>query len=195
MKKKHANPYVNYCKIEGVEPVFSGSPLNGIWTTYFFPSDLKIFLFKLHHNIIGINSCVHHFNVDRNPSCTFCIKNKNFLAERETFQHFFWDCPTSNYVINMFLDSYTRIDVNKKKEIYFTGIVHDGTKDDFVLPVFLVCCILKYTLWNFKLKHKLPGWYSFHSEFFYTFNLIINCSNKMLKLIRNCDWLKQNGDV
>jgi hypothetical protein len=164
IKKKNANPHVNYCKIAGVTAISSGTALNSVWTTYFFPSDLKTFLFKLHHSIIGINSRIHHFNVDRDPSCTFCIKNKNFPAERETFQHFFWDCPTSNYVINRFSDMYTRVDENKKKEIYFTGIVRDGNKDDFVLPVFLVCCIIKYTLWNFKLKHKLPGWYSLFSQ-------------------------------
>jgi hypothetical protein len=86
------------------------------------------------------------------------------------------------------------VEEDKKKEIYFTGILSDGTKDDFVLPVFLICCVIKYTLWNFKLRHKLPGWYSFHSEFFYTFNLIVNCSNKLLNMTRNCDWLKQNRE-
>jgi hypothetical protein len=54
--KKNTNPYVNFCKIAGVAETDSGSSVNTIWTTYYFPSDLKTFLFKLHHNIIGINS-------------------------------------------------------------------------------------------------------------------------------------------
>jgi hypothetical protein len=62
--KKNTNPYVNFCKIAGVAETDSGSSVNAIWTTYYFPSDLKTFLFKLHHNIIGINSRVHHFNME-----------------------------------------------------------------------------------------------------------------------------------
>jgi hypothetical protein len=91
--KKNTNPYINFCKIAGVAAADSGSPVNDIWTTYYFPSDLKTFLFKLHHNIIGINSRVHHFNMERDLSCTFCTKKRNFPAERETFQHFFLGLP------------------------------------------------------------------------------------------------------
>jgi hypothetical protein len=80
--------------------------LNALWSIYFLPSDLKTFLFKLHHNILGLNSRVHHFNEQRDPACFFCTKTGNLPAERETFQHFFWYCPTTEKIINKFWETF-----------------------------------------------------------------------------------------
>jgi hypothetical protein len=94
-------PLDNFATIAGTGPVPAQSKpyINGMWTLNFFPSDIKTFLFKLYHNILGINSRVHHINGDRDPSCTFCSKAKNLPAEIETFQHLFWDCPSVNAII------------------------------------------------------------------------------------------------
>jgi phage-related protein len=158
------------------------------------PAEIKTFLFKLHHNIIGLNSRIHHFNLNRDPTCTFCNKCKNFPAERETFQHFFWDCPTTSKIITVFFQRYLTINVDNARDTYFTGIVFTASKNEFSLPVFVICCLMKYIFWCFKLKNKLPTWHSFNSEFFYVFNVMLNSSNKFATTVRNCKWLNQYGD-
>jgi hypothetical protein len=105
-RKRHTNPYINYCNIAGTMPVSSGASVNSIWTLNIMPAEIKTFLFKLHHNIIGLNSRIHHFNLNRDPACTFCNKCKNLPAERETFQHFFWDCPTTSKIISVFFSNF-----------------------------------------------------------------------------------------
>jgi hypothetical protein len=60
--KKPKCPLDNYATIAGtgLVPAQSKPYINGMWTLNFFPSDIKTFLFKLHHNILGLNSRVHH---------------------------------------------------------------------------------------------------------------------------------------
>jgi hypothetical protein len=102
--RKEADPIDRFFDIAGLEAcnVSTKKVLNSIWTIHFFPSDIKTFLFKLHHNILGLNSRVFHINPQREPTCSFCVKEKNLPAERETFQHFFWYCPTTRKMIKKF---------------------------------------------------------------------------------------------
>jgi hypothetical protein len=67
--------------------------VNSRWNKSYYGSEMRTFLFKFYHNTLGLNYRVHNINPDREETCTFCVKAKNFLAERESFQHFFWFCP------------------------------------------------------------------------------------------------------
>jgi hypothetical protein len=148
--KKPKCPLDNYASIAGTEPVLTQAKpyINGMWTLNFFPSDIKTFLFKLHHNILGLNSRVHHINEDRDPSCTFCCKAKNLPAERETFQHFFWDCPSVNSIIKVFFETFFRDGVELTKEFFLYGT---SPGQHYNPAVAVVCAVLKYTLWVIKL--------------------------------------------
>jgi hypothetical protein len=188
-------PIINYALIAGIAPVHNNiaGNLNKLWCLHFLSSDVKTFFFKLHHNILGLNSRVHHINNDRDPSCTFCVKAKNLPAERESFAHFFWDCPSSNFVICKFFSMYFRENVRVTKNIFFTGIMNEENST-LSLPVLLICSLLKYILWIFKLRKKLPSWPSFNSEFFYYFNVLIESSRKFKVAVSTCDWLKHQRD-
>jgi hypothetical protein len=149
-KKNVKCPLNNYFKIAGLDggivnstPSCSAS-LNSMWTVYFAQSDFKTFVFKLHHNILGLNSRVHHFNQDRDPSCFFCIKSANFPAEKETFSHFFWFCPTTSSLLKRFFSKY----FNREPDYmtFLTGLWETDGRKDFSNCVAIVCSVLKYCL-------------------------------------------------
>jgi hypothetical protein len=192
-KKRPKCPIINYASIAGIETVNvqASKHLNNLWKLHFLSSEIKTFLFKLHHNILGINSRVHHINNTRDPSCSFCIKTKNLPAERETFTHFFWFCPTTHNLIIKFFEVYFRDEVQKTRTLFFTGIVGTNVKN-FSLPVLLVLSLFKYILWNFKLRKKLPSWPSLNNEFLYMFDIITKSSRKIQENVASCKWFKHS---
>jgi hypothetical protein len=122
-KTKIRDPILNYVTIAGLTtiPETVAKSLNGMWNKIYFSSDFKVFLFKAHHNILGLNSRVHHFNVNRDPACTFCLKEKNLPAERESFTHFFWDCPTTATIIKNFLILSSLMMLHLEKKCFLQG--------------------------------------------------------------------------
>jgi hypothetical protein len=98
--------------------------LNGRWHKNFYLSDMRTFLFKLHHNTLGVNSRVHHYNPDRAPICTFCNIARFYPAERETVPHIFWHCPQTSKSINHLFLNYLNFTVSI--ENFFTGTDREG---------------------------------------------------------------------
>jgi hypothetical protein len=194
--RKSNCPLNNYALIADIPRPSSGIAklVNSLWTVHFLSSDIKTFFFKAHHNILGLNSRVHHINNDRDPACTFCTKSKNFPAERETFQHFFWYCPTTHNVLNRFCRDYLREGFTMTREFFFWGAAPDrGRKIDNV-PVLIICSLIRYVLWSFKLRKKLPSWPSFQSEFFYLFNAMLASSKKFKGSVQSCNIFKSHRE-
>jgi hypothetical protein len=190
-KTKIRDPILNYATIAGIAeiPETAAKALNGMWNKNLFSSDFKVFLFKAHHNILGLNSRVHHFNANRDPACTFCLKEKNLPAERESFAHFFWYCPTTANVIKKFSDTFFSDVAPLGKKMFFTGVVRDG--DTYAsAAVLTVCKLLQYVLWSFKLRKKLPTWPSFKSEFLYMHNIILLSSPKYRDEVTRCTFFR-----
>jgi hypothetical protein len=52
--------------------------INNFWTSSFLPNKFKEFLYKLHNNLIGLNSRVAHFNQYIGPECTFALEGNGF---------------------------------------------------------------------------------------------------------------------
>jgi hypothetical protein len=193
LKKKNKTPLDNFCRIAGTEiiPQQVGKWISSLWTLHFLPSEIKTFLFKLHHNILGLNSRVSHINASRDPACTFCLKAKNLPAERETFQHFFWECPTTNSLIIKFFENFFRADIPVTKELFLYGTAL-GVKYNNTTGI--VCAIFQYTLWEIKLKKRLPTWPLVKNEFFYNLNTALGASKKFRQQILTCDLYKQYRD-
>jgi hypothetical protein len=168
------------------------SSLNSLWTTYFFQSDFKTFLFKTHHNILGLNHRVHHINRQREPTCTFCTKAKNFPAERETFTHLFWHCPYTNKLIMRFFDTY--IDGEVDLSYYLTGCYNPDNSKEISVPVLIIFNVLRYAIWIFKIRKKLPSWHGLNSEFLYIFDTILRVSKKFKMAVSRCNRLKNRRE-
>ncbi len=76
--------------------------INGFWGHSFSNNDVRSFLFKLHGNVLGINSRVAHFIRDHSLVCTFCRLRRREDAEDETILHLFFSCPETEEFENQF---------------------------------------------------------------------------------------------
>ena len=76
--------------------------LNSLWSLNFFDNSMKVFLFKLHNNILGINSRVSHFVRGHPHTCTFCDLDRNPFENTESIKHLFFDCESVEGVLTEF---------------------------------------------------------------------------------------------
>jgi hypothetical protein len=79
-----------------------GQKINGLWGFSFFSNDLRVFLFKMHTNILGLNNRVAHFIRNHSPICTFCRILSRGDASDETTFHLFYECQSTETVRNEF---------------------------------------------------------------------------------------------
>jgi hypothetical protein len=89
-QKKEKCPITNFSKIAGIPvPINPATKMmNCLWTRWYLSSEFKTFLFKFHHNILGLNSRVHHINAERDSSCFFLFKIKKFARGKGNFHTF-----------------------------------------------------------------------------------------------------------
>jgi hypothetical protein len=179
VQKSAKCPITKFASIAGIEAPTGAttSQLNKGWTRSYLCSDFKTFLFKLYHNTLGVNVRVHHYNQDRSPECTFCVKKLNLPAERETIQHFFWHCPVSNQSIKTLCSELFNFDTNQL--CFFTGTDDKGIYHD---AINLIYDLIKFILWQHRIRKKLPTQHSMRSDFIFHWNIIlgINKKSKML---------------
>ena len=108
--------------------------LIGGWDNSFLPGKIRTFLFKFYNNILGLNSRVAKFNVDTDPSCTFCSLQNHRPAEKETFAHLFFVCNTTNNIIREFFNRYFTIKPPNCKSFFCGNIsVNEKTNKPFSL--------------------------------------------------------------
>jgi hypothetical protein len=162
--------------------------LNARWCKQFYNSELRTFLFKLHHNILGINVRVAHYNPERSPECSFCKLGKNLPAERETISHFFWYCPYTAQSINHLFQLIFNFLVNIDN--FFKGTGPDTKYSEALMIQF---DLIKYILWLTKLRKRLPSVHSVSSDFFYVSGTTIGYNNKLNTLVTECNWLRRHG--
>jgi hypothetical protein len=72
--QKQKCPIKKFVETAGISDPEAGIArrLNARWCKQFYNSEIRTFLFKLHHNILGINVRVAHYNPERSPECSFC---------------------------------------------------------------------------------------------------------------------------
>jgi hypothetical protein len=106
-----------------------GRLLNGFWGFTFFSNNMRLFLFKMHTNILGLNNRVAHFVRDHSPICTFCRIRLLDDAEDKSTLHLFYECPS----VEEIRDSFFRWCYNKdeayviSRQDYFLIQCMDGT--------------------------------------------------------------------
>ena len=128
--------------------------LNELWCKNYFGNSMKTFLFKLHNNILGINSRVAHFVRGHPNTCTFCDLQKVSLENPESITHLFFDCEIVETLLSQF---YTWI-FNHQRHInrseYFIGFEMEDNNKKEILNI--VNCIAKRYIWECKLRFTLP---------------------------------------
>jgi hypothetical protein len=191
IKQRSKCPLVNYCHIAEIEKI-STKPsmfINSFWCRPYHSSEIRTFIFKLHHNTLGLNNRVAHINPDRDPSCTFCKLTKNFPCVKESFTHLFWYCPTTTYLFEKFANEF--FGAVPVKKLFFTGTDENG---NFSEAVFEICSLFKYVLWQFKLRKRIPTWPSFKSDLNYLLQMSCKSSKKLEIAITNNILFRNDGE-
>jgi hypothetical protein len=163
--------------------------LNSRWWQSYYSSEMRTFLFKFYHNVLGLNARVHHYNPDRNEACTFCTKKKIFPADRETFNHFFWHCPVTNVVLTEFFTANIRFNVGMTE--FFFGL---DDNNHYCESLMLVFDILKFTLWQMKIRKSIPNKHNQSNDFRYLLDIILGSNNKIREVFNVCDCFRRHGE-
>ncbi len=84
--------------------------------------------------------------------CTFCSITKDLPVPKETIQHIFFPCPTTQKMIFSFCGKFNR-NINLNKNIFF--LANDSEMEAKNNPLYLVMDLLRYVIWQFN--PNLPG--------------------------------------
>ena len=139
------------------------------WQTSTLPNRIKDFAFKFLYNKLHTNTRLSHMigenNIDR--GCTFCSISKLLPAPEETFQHLFWDCPTSQEILQKIIENYIpeiqRLSAEKQKLYFFTGTC----EVTFPLIAQITRIIGLYLIWEMHQKKKILTWQTFKINLIY----------------------------
>jgi exonuclease III len=169
--------------------------INSVWNRNYFGNDLRVFIFKLHNNVLPYNTVLSHFvrGVDRN--CTFCDIVLNPVEEDENALHLFFNCSVSERLRNDFITWISDGNVaNITRRDFFTGFrQHNQFLNEF-LNISLM--FFKKFLWDARcrkclpqltgLKHFIKDEFSVMKRISSKFNQILNgCGVNLLNILEN----------
>jgi hypothetical protein len=149
------------------------------WAYSFLPHNLREFILKFNSNILGLNTRVSNFVPNHSRACTFCFKSNMPAPPDETFKHIFFDCHhTAKYLRHferLIFQNTPLVTDEQKKQLWFLGIFDIEVKNN---NKFLGTClwVVKFLIWEAKLKKKLPTVVAMQDEFFYTMGGIYDTS-------------------
>jgi hypothetical protein len=151
-----------------------------LWCGSGFTNRYRTFAFKFFNNILGINVRTSHFGVNATRYCFFCTKDRNFSTD-ESFLHLFFDCPTVNRWQESFIDEFIKPggipNIGDKKKFLFTGILNN----EFNYFEASAAITFQFSIWEEKLKKKLPSYHTIKSSFIDRFFGAVKNSSKLRK--------------
>ena len=136
-----------------------GQKINGLWGFSFFSNDMRVFLFKMHSNILGLNNRVAHFIRDHSPICTFCRILARGDASDESTLHLFYDCPTTESVKNdFFVWAYNEEEnfVISRNELFLVQNQNGEYNCTTLIKTIISKLFLKY-IWDSRNRYSLPN--------------------------------------
>ena len=160
-----------------------------IWTLSFLSNDLKTFYFKMTSNSLGVGSRVAHFNPLTDPTCTFCRLKKMLPAPLETFEHLFVFCPITNTIVEKFFSE--NVNEQYSHSLYFFGRPGDSKLN--TTAALIIFSILKFCVWQKKLKNKIPTYENIMDDFRYQIDIIFKTNKKLEGIITGCGIFRQQG--
>jgi len=130
--------------------------LNQCWSFGYLTNSTKVFLFKLHNNLLGLNSRVAHFVRGHPATCTFCDISNEPEEHRESTVHLFFEC---RHVENLLAEFFSWVfQTNEPRYVsrseFFAGFRTEIPKKDRALNV--VAILVKKFIWECKLRFCIP---------------------------------------
>jgi len=158
--------------------------LNSQWRWNFLDNSTRTFIFKLHNNLLGINTRVAHFVRNHERTCTFCMLRQDPEDSPETLLHLFFNCQhTENIVLPFY--SWLLSDNNRivSPREFLQGFDTNCTKKNFVLD--LVNIVVKKYVWDCKLRFSIPNLHDLKSNFMDTYTNFYKMSSKVRHFTNN----------
>jgi hypothetical protein len=186
-KNYNTSPAHNIVKFgdttDTVISIENAQTLNTQWWYNFYSPAQKAFLFKLHNNILGINTRVSHFNrqVDRN--CEFCNIIANPDPEDESILHLFYDCSVSERVRIRFFTEILGRDISRT-ELFVTFATEKHSKN-FILKI--LANLFMYFIWESKKRFCIPSYGLLQQFIHQEMETITLCSPRVKNLLRNSE--------
>jgi hypothetical protein len=180
--------------VETVIPVTCATHLNNIWSIRFFSNNVRVFIFKLHNNTLGINTRVSHFIRGISRNCSFCEIARNPEPVDETIFHLFYDCPTAELIrTNFFKWLMEDNNFNLHRHEFFCCCwgIHDNKNANRVMTTILL--LFKFFLWENKLRKTLPDLQLLKKFIFRELDIFCKL-NKDFSLARNNSGINLNTD-
>jgi hypothetical protein len=129
--------------------------INALWGYGYLSNELKIFLFKMHNNILGLNHRVAHF-ADVAPTCTFCTLAQLNDAENEDTLHLFYSCRYTERLLGGFFEWAYNIEeryIISRSDLF--TVYECQHESESRIKTLIAKIFLKY-IWECKLRFTFP---------------------------------------
>ena len=138
----------------------------GTWRFNWLSNDFRNFLYLLRTNGLMLNNRLNAFDQTVPVTCTFCRIIDRETAQRESFSHFFLDCPITNRLLSQWcLNFKPQVAPGHAdfKKLYWYGVPPDDIQQTELIPV--ISDLFKYILWKYKVRKKIPNYPAFLEEY------------------------------
>ena len=132
--------------------------ISSLWGYSYFSCDMRVFLFKMHTNILGLNNRVAHFVDDHSPICTFCRIMRMEDARDEDTLHLFYSCPQIEGVKDDFFRwAYREADnyFISRNEFFLIQLNNGESNSTTIFKTIFAKFFMKY-IWDCRNRYCLP---------------------------------------
>jgi hypothetical protein len=167
--------------------------MNALWGQSFLENSVRTFSFKLFNNVLGTNQRVSRFIAGHSPWCTFCTIMRTPDLEEESINHLFQHCPVVEPII---LETtrwfWGNIELTRTRKDFMCGQKTDNNGKDLVWNIFAL--IVKYCIWDCKLKYKVPVLNTIKKDIKDRFQTYCSISGRLRRSFQSLDGLPFGHD-
>jgi hypothetical protein len=167
--------------------------LNSLWGNSYLCNHTRTFLFKLHNNLLGLNSRVAHFVRGHPRTCTFCDLRLNPEHNPESTVHLFFECNYVETALREFFGWFFGQDTQIGRREFFVGYNFDNINKNKVLDHVLI--IVKKSIWDCKLRFCVPTSEILKQSFFSSYSTLYKGSSKIREMTRKSDLFLKHRDI
>ena len=158
------------------------------WRPAFLQNNMREFIFKFRNNQLALNNRVNAYDNTVDPRCSFCKIIDYQSTTRENFKHLFLTCPVTRVLMEHFilrLEPVPNLDTVIFEDMYWFGrIVNERSAEPLLL--FIMDCF-RFTIWNFKVRRKVPNWPLFERELLFLISSTANRNTSLKYKLSACN--------
>ena len=150
---------------------------------------MRQFLYLLRNNGLSLNNTLNAIDNTISPNCTFCRILDRDTNNRDSFAHFFRECPITIRLLEGWCTIFEPLlDINSPsfQVFYWYGSCPDIAPNHTATP--LLVDSFKYVRGKFKKRKKIPNVISFKRELIFTLENICLISRKVRASIANSNF-------